>query len=478
MLYSLRIRCFGCPIQRLLAMKISLMLFAVLYSVAALSAAPAQTLHFDDVTEAVGLGKMHGYHAAWGDFDNDGWVDLHEYKNVWRNDRGQFTLIAELKGTGIWGDYNNDGFLDLICAKDDQLYRCGLGKHFIEANPNKPVLSSGRRYAAVWGDFDADGFLDFYVTGSEERNVTIFFPDILVRNLGRGSFEHVWTTPIKRSARGVTAADFDEDGDLDIYVSQFRRERNLLWQNNGYAGFRDVAKAFNATAKHSHSLGAAFGDMDSDGHLDLVVGNMGQPGPVFLQNGGPYDQWHFTDKSAKAGITYVSSHGAPGLGDFDNDGFLDLFLPARKKKEASALYRNNGDWSFTDVTEKTGLADLRGSRQGNWADFDNDGDLDLIADGKLFRNSGNDNAWVKIKLVGTESNRAAIGAQARIKLGERRFTRQVEGGTGESNQNDLTLHFGLGPPRTKPVEVTITWPGGEIQKATVDVNTTTIIEEK
>lgn len=121
-----------------------------------------------------------------------------------------------------------------------------------------------------------------------------------------------------------------------------------------------------------------------------------------------------------------------------------------------------------------GLSGLVQSDQGNWADFDNDGDLDLVADGKLFRNPGNSNSWVKIKLVGTSVNRAAIGVQPRISIGDQTRTRQVEGATGETNQNDLTLHFGLGT-HTDPVAVTITWPGDEQQTVTVMVNATTTV---
>ena len=144
--------------------------------------------------------------------------------------------------------------------------------------------------------------------------------------------------------------------------------------------------------------------------------------------------------------------------------------------DTCVLYRNNGDWTFTNVTSDAGLSGLVKSDQGNWADFDNDGDLDLVADGKLFRNPGNSNSWVKIKLVGTAVNRAAIGAQARISIRAQTLTRQVEGATGETNQNDLTLHFGLGT-QTDPVAVKITWPGGVQQTVTVPVNATTTIRE-
>ncbi len=440
--------------------------------------AHAELRPFEDVTDAVGLKGMHGYHSAWGDFNNDGWVDLHEYKHVWRNDGGTFTLAAVLKGIGVWGDYDNDGHLDIICARDQKLYRNVGGTTFVDESAKMPVFPIGRPWSAVWGDFNNDALLDFYVTGFEARDMSAYYRDTLLRNKGDGSFEVVWTMGTQ-PGRGVTAADFDEDGDLDIYVSNYRLEPNILWLNNGSGSFTNVAAAYGALGGHGHTIGSAWGDLDNDGHIDLFVGNFahpGQPEPKFLRNLGPAGSWHFEDKSAGAGLAFVESFASPALGDFDNDGYLDLFLTAVYSPDTCVLYRNNGDWTFTNVTSDAGLSGLVKSDQGNWADFDNDGDLDLVADGKLFRNPGNSNSWVKIKLVGTAVNRAAIGAQARISIRAQTLTRQVEGATGETNQNDLTLHFGLGT-QTDPVAVKITWPGGVQQTVTVPVNATTTIRE-
>lgn len=433
---------------------------------------------FEDVTKAVGLDAMHAYHAAWGDFDNDGAVDLHEYKHVWRNVGGRFTCVAVLGGVGVWGDYNNDGYLDIFCARDQKLYRSVGGASFKDESSQLPACPIGRPWSAAWADFDGDGFLDVYVTGFEAPDISAYHRDMRLRNQGDGSFEVVWTGGTQ-PGRGVTAADFDEDGDVDIYVSNYRLEPNILWQNDGTGSFTNVATQYRALGGHGHTIGSAWGDLDDDGHIDLFVGNFahpGQPEPRFLRNRGPEGHWHFEDRSDGAGLAFVESFASPALGDFDNDGDLDLFLTAIYSPDACVLYRNDGGWKFTDVTKKAGLADLVTSEQGNWADYDNDGDLDLLADGRLFRNPGNSNAWIKLRLVGRKANRAAIGAQARVTIGPRVLTRQVAGSTGETHQNDLTLHFGLGQ-RSNPVTVNIRWPGGRTQNALVPVNATTTIVE-
>ena len=446
---------------------------------------------FEDVTAEVGLQGMHGYHSAWADFDNDGWVDLHEYKHVWRNVGGRFEFVAQIGGVGVWGDYDNDGLPDIFCARDQKLYRNVDGHSFVDETKHLPSFDIGRPWSAAWADFDNDGHLDFYVTGFEGPNMSPYHHDTLIRNKGNATFEQAWTTPVTQPARGVSTCDFDEDGDADIYVSNYRLEPNLLWRNEGKAHegqgalqFSNVATAYGATGGRAHTIGSAWGDLDNDGHIDLFVANFahpGQPQSKFLRNLGPKGDWTFEDMSKTAGLAWVESYASPSLADIDNDGDLDLFITSIYSPDTCVLYRNNtvgpGEpWTFTDITHAVGLSGLVESYQGNWADFDNDGDLDLVADKKLFRNSGNANNWLKLRLEGTTVNRSAIGAQARVFLNNRILTRQVEGATGEMNQNDLTLHFGLGKHKG-PVTVKVAWPGGRKQTVTAAVNTTTTIRQ-
>ena len=436
---------------------------------------------FTDTGFAVGGSK-----AAWGDFDNDGFVDLFAGGIVWRNEAGKkFTQFITLGGDGIWGDFDNDGFLDVFLYSHRTVMRNEAGKSFKEVESMIPPLPMTVTLGAAWGDFNGDSFLDLYVGGYEGPG---YQQDVILLSEGGKKFTIAWQQDEDVDpSRGITAADFDEDGDLDIYVSNYRLEQNQLWRNDGGGNFTNAGQTHGVagtddgwTYSYGHTIGSAWGDLDNDGHLDLFVGNFShaaahQDRPQFLKNLGPKGKFHFEDKSAGAGLAWVESFASPTLGDYDNDGFLDLFFTAVYSGNSSVLYRNNGDWTFTNVTAASGLGTLLGYPAA-WADFDNDGDLDLFTCGKLFGNRGNDNHWLKVRLEGGGNvNRTAIGAQVRIRLGERVLTRQVESAVGEGNQNDLTLHFGLGK-HDAPVKLEITWPGGSKQTATSPVDQTIAVK--
>ncbi len=445
----------------------------------ALSAAEGQESlkPFLDVTEATGLnGNNHGV-AAWGDFNNDGWVDLCIGGEIWRNEAGKrFTSAGRVAGSGIWGDYDNDGYLDLFCCESGTLYHNEKGREFKQVPfPPRPMTVS---LGACWGDFDRDGFLDLYVGGYENNDQ--YLVDAISRNRGDGSFEEAWRTKDRpQPARGITAADFNEDGHLDVFVCNYRLEANLLWLNDGKGNFTDQAKPFGAAGNmklgaYGHTIGSAWGDLDNDGYLDLFVGNFSHPPDYqdrsqFLRNQGPKENFHFEDMTNTAKLRWQESYASPALGDFDNDGLLDLYFTTVYPGDSSVLYRNLGGWKFEEMKNGDGLS-VPQTYQAAWADFDNDGHLDLMTSGRLFRNPGGLHHWLKVTLVENgKINAFAIGAQVRIRLGDHVLTRQVEGATGQGNQNDLTLHFGLGE-RSEAVELEIRWPDGRRQEARSDVD--------
>jgi len=430
--------------------------------------------------EGIGLGDK----AAWGDFNNDGWVDLSAGSRIFQNNGGTAFYFAGCRhgGGGLWGDFNNDGWLDIFGYTTNKSlhYNNGDGSGFVNVTSKLPSSGTQASLGAALADLNNDGYLDIYSAGYEHWAAGLTYPDVIMTyNQASRKFDNTWQETVYR-ARGVTIADFDRDGDQDVYVSNYRLQPNRLWRNNGSGGgIADVAPAYgvagtNQQGAYGHTIGSAWGDFDNDGHLDLFVGNFShspsyQDRSQFLRNLGPAGAYHFQLKDSLDGADWQESYATPALGDYDNDGDLDLFITTVYGGDYPRLYRNDGNWQFTNVTNSVGLAGLGSTMQAAWADVDNDGDLDLISNSKLFINDSqsNGNHWLKIRLVGDGVivNRSAIGAQVRIFADGQILTRQVEGGTGEGNQNDLVLHFGLGQYDT-PVDVEILWPNGLTQTLT------------
>ncbi len=434
---------------------------------------------FSDQSAAFGL-ELTNSAACWADLDNDGWPDLCSGGIVWKNEAGKkFSKLAAGLGEVIAADFDNDGFLDLFSYSTLRLFRNQGGKEFVPVDlPELPACVS---LGACWGDFNGDGFVDLYVGGYEDWGNQITYPDLLLVNEAGVGFKLAWSNSEFR-ARGVTACDFDRDGDLDVYVSNYRLQPNNLWTIDRTGLFADSAAKQNALGTTGsfpggHSIGAAWGDFNHDGLIDLFVGNFAhrdsrgdQPQSRFLKNLGSAKEPAFEDRGA-GGVFYQESYATPAAGDYDNDGDLDLFFTtvyetaSFGKKNNAVLFRNEGDFKFADETASTGVANLPATYQAAWADFDRDGDLDLVTAGKLFRNDAAGNHWLELKLTGDGKtvSHGAIGAQVRLTLPDRTLARQVEAGTGQGNQNDLTMHFGLGN-HSKPVQLEILWPNGDLQK--------------
>lgn len=480
---------------------------------ASLLAAPALAQTFADRSALMpGLANNT---AAWGDVNQDGWPDLFCAGVLFLSREGKaFTPVpVPGAGSGLIADLDHDGRGDLLCFSPIAILRnTGDGPDGLprfEPVP-LPALPATVCLAGAVADFNNDAFPDFYLPGYEDWEKQVTYPSLLLLS-DRGKTFTLAMTNADRRARGASACDFDENGAVDLYVSNYRLQPNTLWINDGRGKFADQAARRNALATSpgfdgGHSIGACWGDFDADGRLDLFAGNFAhvdsrgdQPKSRFLRNLGPGPDpakaWTFDDLH-ECGVWYQESYASPACGDFDDDGRLDLFFTtvyadaSFGKKNYPVLYRNetaptppgapSSPWTFKDVTEGSGLEKLPPTYQAAWADFDRDGRLDLVAGGKLFANTSAAKAhWLEVRLVGGEaSNRDALGAQVRIKLeGGRTLTRQVEAGTGQGNANSPILHFGLGDA-PGPFTLDIRWPDGTSSTtADLKADTRTTIEQ-
>jgi len=457
---------------------------------------------FTDVTRVAGFPEDLGRtRVAWGDYDGDGWEDLLlDGRMLWRNlGDGTFRDVTSQAGLGsvashggVWADYDNDGDLDFYAnvrsaSANDALWRNDGDGTFTDV-----TFQAGEVYddlpteGVAWGDYDDDGFVDLYVANYESASVDpsaelgIGTPDILYHNNGDGTFTNVShragiELDNELCGRGVVWADYDDDGDYDIYVSNYRLDPNLLWRNEGDGTFTNVAADARVegygvedspgSVRFGHTIGSDFGDYDNDGDMDLYVSNLAHPRfimfsdkSMLMKNRG---DGTFVDRWYGSGIAYCETSSDASWADFDNDGDLDLYFTAVYEGRLSRLFRNVGRDRFEDATGETGTAVDNGWGTG-WCDYDHDGDLDLaVGSGsgmRLLRNDGNSNHWLQVELEGTWTNALAIGARVRVDAGGERQVRDVKAGRGTTSQDMLACHFGLGDHGGN-VEISVRWPG-------------------
>ena len=229
---------------------------------------------FVDKTSELGLEISSG-HVAFIDYDNDGWVDIYSSGKLWKNNHGQgFAKVFDKGGNAVCADFDNDGYSDIFCYGGQQLFWNDHGKGFVLREFPKCSIPSSQ--GASWADYNGDGFVDLYIGGYENWNEGKTYPDMLFFNRQGKSWKKIFSDDRYR-ARGVTSCDFDQDGDIDIYVSNYRLQPNLLWRNDGTGKLVDVAVSHNALATWDgfaggHSIGAAWGDFDNDGYVDINGG--------------------------------------------------------------------------------------------------------------------------------------------------------------------------------------------------------------
>ena len=472
----------------------------LLLSLAALILPPVSDLKADIFTKiTTGPGADFGpsFVGGWGDYDGDGFIDLFlanapvgatgsAFHFLYHNNGdGTFSRVttgpvAAVFSTGMagaWGDYDNDGHLDLALtnwAQANYLFRNNGAGSFaaVPSTFSSDIVGTSR--GVTWVDYDNDGYLDLFRTAQLNDLRRLY------RNNRDGTFTRI-TQPafltVPGAFIGMAWADYNNDGRPDLFLPQVNASAlpNYLYRNDGGGALTRVGIGMVDGPSPNNCTAAAWGDSDNDGDLDLFVsggGNNGVSKPnLFYRNDGNGTFTSLTtlpanDTESGGG----SSHGC-NWGDYDNDGWLDLFV-ANMSGQNDFLYHNNGDGTFTKVTGDLAVTDATNSWAPTWGDYDNDGSLDLLVlnrtgNNLLYHNNGNDNHWMEFRLIGTRSNRAAIGAKVRVRATINGQTfwqmREVPGGDGQMGQNSLYLHVGLGNAATADL-VRIEWPSGTVQE--------------
>jgi enediyne biosynthesis protein E4 len=429
---------------------------------------------------------VKGPGQAWADVDGDGWLELLTVggmvpSQLWRNlGNGSFELspllgphAAVLDTIGAtFADYDNDGDPDLYILRygPNLLLRNDGPLGFTDVSEAAGVAYDGRPASAAWGDYDGDSWLDLYVAdGGGEA-------DVFYHNEGNGTFTevtHLLPAAGEYATYGVTFADFDGDGDPDLYVANDKKVGNDMWRNDGPGCggwcFTDVGAAWSAESKVD-SMGVAVGDIDNDLDLDLSVTDNHRHNilvNMLAETGEP----SFVDVSAEVGVIFDAYGWGTVFFDYDNDGWLDLYVADANlgPGQSSRLFHNELG-SFVDVTPGCGCAEPGWSHGVSHADYDHDGALDLVVGQRgqrhvLYRNRNTTgNHWLEVELRGGGPvNRDAVGARVWVTTtGARVLMREVELGSSVASQNSLRLHFGLGRDEVAAIE--IRWPDGTLEQ--------------
>jgi hypothetical protein len=434
---------------------------------------------FTDVTTKAGLTATGwGQGVCVGDYDNDGWEDLYVTyygKNrLYHNQSGVFIEVAGqsgVAGTGkAWGtgcafvDYDRDGLLDLMVA------------NYVDFDVST-APAPGERASCVWKGVPV-------MCGPRGLPGA---KNILYRNLGNGTFEDV-TSKAKidqtsgHYAFSVSTFDFDDDGWPDIYVA-CDSTASILYHNNRDGTFTDVAvvagAAFNEDGREQAGMGSTIGDYDGDGRLDIFKTNFSDDTSTLYRNNG---NGTFDDVTFPAGLGLYTRYLGWGTMflDFDNDSWPDLLLvnghvyPEVDKQhlgssyeEPRILYHNNGDKTFSDISAQAGpgITAVHAGRGLAVGDLWNDGRISAVisnmnaAPSLLVNQARSPNHWIGLQAVGTKSNRDGIGARVTLKVGARLLVDEVRSGSSYDSNSDMRIHFGIGAA-TKVAWIQVRWPSG------------------
>jgi enediyne biosynthesis protein E4 len=467
---------------------------------------------FIKITEgAIVTDREPSLSSTWWDYDGDGHLDLYVANNACLNGcpatnslyhnlgDGTFQRVTNLLSTRVvrsstvaTADFDNNGTEDLYVLGNtapqydpnryppDELYRNEGGGTFLPLRGQPWSRDVDTSNDCGWADYDRDGLLDVFVA-----NVYETYAECLYRQRTDGSFVKMTAAQagsivgVNLSTDACSWADYDNDGDPDLWLSS-RDGRARLHQNGGQGYFSAATNAGSVTTINANCTGV-WGDYDNDGWLDLYAVSL-PDGPVTAVNAlhRNLQGTSFTNVALAAGVALANNAWASAWGDYDNDGWLDIFV-ANITGGTNLLYRNRGDGTFEklDVGSPIRDGDLRATVA--WVDYDNDGFLDLFITcgngtalpNHLYRNNslsaGNANHWLKVKLIGQAANRSGIGAKIRVKatIGGQEIwqVREISGNSGYQGGYGLMAHFGLGDATMAGI-VRVEWPSGNVQELT------------
>ncbi|MCK5256020.1 MAG: CRTAC1 family protein [Deltaproteobacteria bacterium] len=460
--------------------------------------------NFNQVATLRGVANEKGLARglSWGDYDNDGDQDLIIANMDSRAPGAKPPLTTLYKNLLI--ETGQPNFENVTVSAG--ILRKGNPEDIARGG----IAATGAGIG--WGDYNNDGYLDIYW-----RNADYDVDNILFKNNGDGTFTDVTAEAgvgiigkvIKANSQGSPNwVDFNNDGRLDLLVCN-EGDKNILFHNNGDGTFKDITKSFSDPSglpflNPGNANGACWGDIDNDGDLDCYIANADQANRLIRNNLSETGAANFTDITMTSGTGDLGGARGCTMGDYDNDGLLDIYVSngglsnvlindviegfppfvqfyIAVEPANNVLYKNNGDGTFSDLTKESkteGFGIGRGVASG---DVDGDGFLDIFVtnttyysrgkligvkqQNQLFRNEGNQNNWIKVKLVGTVSNRDGIGAHVKVVSGDLTQLREVTSATGYNSADDLPVEFGLGR-RTTVDSVEVTWPSGTVQTLT------------
>ena len=518
-------------------------------------------IRFTDVTAEIGIEFQHvngesgrkyfiepiGSGVALFDFDNDADLDLYlvngsdlpgltssipPTNRLYRNDDGAFTDItteASVGDTGYGlgccvGDYNNDGFTDLYVTNygPNVLYRNNGNGTFTDVTATAGIGGDQFSSGGAFVDVDADGHLDLYVVNYVQfdpdtnpectrQGIRTYctpealpgVPDVFYRNNGDGTFkdvsEKVGVGTASGKGLGVVCGDIDNDGDVDIFVANDTTP-NFLYLNeqNGVEMTEDALFAGVALSEEGRAysgMGTNLGDFDNDGYLDIVITNFQDQTNSLYHNAqsGFFTEMSFAKGIGERSLPYLA-WGVDFI-DFNNDGWLDMFIanghlddniaeidPIGTYAQPNQLFLSDRGIRFSESTDAA-VAQQKVSRGTAFGDIDNDGDIDIVISNlkdtpTVLRNDGgNASQWLTVKLIGTHCNRDAVGARVTIVSEGLTQMREVKSGSGYLSQNDLRLHFGLSAS-TSVDTLTVRWLCGKTQiLQNIETNQMLVISE-